>query len=341
MQRALRWAGVFLTVAAAATAQINLGDITKAVGKAKAVKKAVRGERATAAANAGAPAGAATEPSAVGDGTIALWVEKQLSSRENPLHSEVTINGKTVNIFTADTWEPVEQYLQPGWNTIEVTTTPQEPASSDNGLFFRVGPVTKDPKNNRMTMAPVLWEFRNGSDWKFDESSGTFRHALGPKVKEVTISMKVYWAGLEDERREMDRGDWVLVSSSNASSWNVPVTGTVFVNDHPLNSFSQHDRQVVITPYLKKGKNEIKIVSARVANAVRDNDIKFAIAGPARWNASEGKFTLKPVLEFRAMQGWTRNEEEGTLVNRAKPDSDVVERVITFMIKDSDQAGGA
>lgn len=289
----------------------------------------------TAQAATGGKARKTAASASSADAPLTLWVSRKYKNWESTLHSELAINGQTVDIFTSDTWQPVDKYLKEGWNTFKVTTTPQEPAEHHNGLIFRVGPVRSGDRGKKTVMAPVLWEFRNDTDWAVDD--GNYSHALGPKVKEAVLNMKFYWAGLADETRELDAGDFVLMSNPHfGADWNSPVTGTVFVNGHPFNTFSLATRQVVITPYLKKGKNEIKIVSARIDNAVRQNDLEFAIAGPAEWNASKRRYMVKPILSFTGMQGWSRNAANGRLTNKTKPDSDVIERVIPLMIKDSE-----
>jgi hypothetical protein len=60
-----------------------------------------------------------------GSEPLLLWVKRNFTSWDNPLHSELSVNGKTVNIFTSDTFEPVGQYLKEGWNTVTIKTTPQ------------------------------------------------------------------------------------------------------------------------------------------------------------------------------------------------------------------------
>ena len=121
---------------------------------------------------------------------ILLWVKRNFASWDTPLHSELSVNGKTVNIFTSDTFEPVGQDLKKGWNTITIKTTPQQPANKSNGLIFRMGPAHKTPGNDQWIMEPILWEFRNDTDWKF--ANGRYSHPLGPDVKEVTLSFKIY-----------------------------------------------------------------------------------------------------------------------------------------------------
>jgi hypothetical protein len=273
------------------------------------------------AADANAQAGEA--------GTMSIWAAKNYGTWDNPLQSEVAINGKTINIFTDEAMEPIGEQLKVGWNKITVETTPQEPANKDNHLIFRIGPTRKE--NDKVVMQPVLWEFRNGTDWKFND--GTYSHPLGPSVKKVMLEYNVYYAGMANEQGELKAGDYVLQGEPNYGSWNSPVVGTVFVNGTPLNSFMLAERQIIITPLLKPGRNEIKLVSSRVKNAIANNDINFSILGPAEWMVSENQFLVKPITKFNSMQGWTRDPKSGQLINKMKPDSGAIERVIPFILK--------
>ena len=331
----MRWlTAIALAFAATLASAQSFGDLKKVLNTAREKTNQVK-----AAAGRAKGSAAADSPAQHSDGRIMLWAERMSNGSENPLHSEVAINGTTVDIFTSDKFEPIEKYLQEGWNTVTVTTTPQEPSNAENSLIFRIGPAYRHPQEKKLAMKPVLWEFRNGTDWTMRED-GTWRHARGPKVKQVELSFQFYFAGLTAEMRELDEGDLVLMADPRSNGRNPSVSGTIFVNGTPLNTFFQPQRQVVITPYLKKGKNEIRIVSARVKNGVQENDLEFVIAGPARWNASEEKYELKPLLQFRGMQGWVRDGMSGQLLNRTDPQSDTIERVIPLLLKDSDQAGG-
>lgn len=261
---------------------------------------------------------------------MSIWAARNYSSWDNPLHSEISLNGKTVNVFTADTFESL-QGLKEGWNTITVKTTPQVPASKNNFLIFRIGPMRKDPGALKAIMAPVLWELDNGTDWSFQ--GGGFSHPLGPEVKDVTLTYAVYYAGLANEKSSIQRGDYVLSGRGRYATWNVPITATIWINGTPLNTFTRAARQLVVTSLLHPGKNEVKLVSKRVPNSIKGNDIEFDVAGPAEWNVQRKGFVVTPIVQFKAMQGWTRDGRTGQLVNPAKPDSDTVERVISFMLK--------
>ena len=265
-------------------------------------------------------------------GKIHVWVDRNFNSWDCPLHSELLINGQTVNIYTSDTFEPIEEYLKPGWNEITIKTTAQEPAEKSNALIFRIGPMAPDPRNERnVLMTPVLWEFRNDTDWKLNE--GVYSHPLGPGVKEVTLAYRFYWAGLELEKSELKAGDFVLQGKPKYGGWNSPVVATVSVNGTPFNSFLLAGRQIVITSLLKLGKNEIKLVSARVKDSIKNNDVIFEVAGPAEWFVDKNQYVLAPVTQFKAMQGWSKEPRTGQLVNKLKPEADTIERTIPFILK--------
>jgi hypothetical protein len=294
-------------------------DFAKASAEAIAARQAAEAAVQAETALTGAP--------------FVLSVSREYNSWDNPLHSELSINDVAVNIFTSETNEPIADQLKEGWNTITLKTTPQEPANKANSLLFRIGRMKKDDASKALTMAPVIWEFRNGTDWKFNDATQSFSHPLGPKVKEVTISYRIFNAGIDREVVEVSAGDYVLIGKPAYSSWNSPVVGTVFVNGTPLNSFLLEQRSVVITPLLKKGRNEIKLVSTRVKNSIARNDIQFEIAGPAEWNVAESKYTLPRVIQFNAMQGWVQDPKSGQLIQRLKPNAEEIERVIPFLLK--------
>ena len=253
--------------------------------------------------------------------TLGLWVEKNYGSWDCPLHSDLTINGKLVGNFTAASDRDVGEYLKPGWNTLTLTTQTPPPTDKENQLLFRVGPVTK--KDGKRTMSP-LWEFRNGTDWKY--ADGKYTHQLGPDTKAVTLTYKVFFAGLEAEDRPVAAGDYVVTGKQNYGSWNVPVTATVFVNNEPVNTFLGAERQVVITPYLRKGRNVIKVVSHRVPDAIAGNDIHVQVGGPAEYNVTKGRYELGRGTQFDALTGWKKHDKTGQLVNLAKGNPDTIEK---------------
>jgi Mg-chelatase subunit ChlD len=264
---------------------------------------------------------------------ISTLVKKNFNGWDNPLHSEFSINDKTIDIFTSDTFKDIGKNLKEGWNTIAITTRPQEPANDDNKLTFTIGVAQKDAKTRNLTMQVPLWRFDNGTDWKFE--GGKYSHPLGPEVKEVTLSFPLYFAGLKEEGAELKAGDYVLVGKSQFGGWNPRITATVSVNGTTLNSFLAGERQIVITPLLKEGKNEIKIISKRVKNAMEKNDIAISVGGPAEWVPAEKKFKVKPVTEAKAMQGWEEDKKTGQLVNAVDPESDTIERTVPFFLEEN------
>ncbi len=276
---------------------------------------------------------AAKAEAALTDSPFVLSVKREYNSWDNPLHTELSINDVAVNIFSSETNEPIGEQLKEGWNTITLKTSPQEPASNSNGLVFRIGRMKREEARKELVMAPVIWAFRNDTDWKFTEATQSFSHPLGPKVKEVTISYRIYNAGMDREGVELNAGDYVLIGKPAYSSWNSPVVGTVWVNGTPLNSFLLQQRSVVITSLLKKGRNEIKLVSARVKDSIAGNDIQFEIAGPAEWNVGENRYVLPRVIQFNAMQGWVKDPKSGQVIQRLKPKAEEIERVIPFLLK--------
>ncbi len=264
-------------------------------------------------------------------GNMMVFV-RQTYGNENPTFSEFRVNGTLIDVFSSNRQRPIGKWLLKGWNTISLkTTVPQEPVNDYNGLTFDIGPVRYDEEQDRLLMEPVLWTFRNDTDWEFND--GRFAHALGPSLKEVELAYRVYFAGVEHERGPVRNGDYLLSGQATYSS-NTPVTATVVVNGTTLNSFILGQRQVVITSLLKEGANDVLIISSRVPNAIEDNDITFQIAGPAEYNALEMKHEAKPVVQFKAMEGWQRNQRTGQLFSIADPKLEDVKRIIPLVVKE-------
>ena len=145
-----------------------------------------------------------------------------------------------------------------GWNTVTVRTRVRPEVTEENRLQIEIGPTRKDPETGKVVMDPVLWSFTNGTDWKHQGT--TMRHRSGPDVKEVTLTFRVFFAGLKYVSGAVKAGDYVLEHQQTYID-TPQVTSTVFVNGTPLNTFlSPGVKAVVITPLLKKGKNELDIV---------------------------------------------------------------------------------
>jgi hypothetical protein len=140
--------------------------------------------------------------------TMMVWTKRHYGSYDNPLESEVRINGEMVGTFKSESRRPVDKFLWKGWNTITVKTAPQVPANDTNGLHFAFGPVYKSPKNDELVMEREYWSFQNNEGWHFKD--GKFTHDAGPDVKEITLTFKVYYAGFDYETGEVKNGDYVL-----------------------------------------------------------------------------------------------------------------------------------
>ncbi len=269
------------------------------------------------------------------DGKVYVNVHRRWGAWENPMQAEFIINGETVDIFTTDTYSNIDSYLKKGWNEITVKTTPQEPANDNNYLEFSIGPIHTNPKNSReFFISPVLWAFDNGTDWKFQKDSGTFLHPLGPDTKEISLTYHVYYGPMDYDMLNLEKGDYILDVKRRWGAWNSPVSATIVINGTPLPTFVGAHRKLVITPLLKKGKNEVKLISHRVKDAIDGNDLECFIGGPATWSIEDKEYQFKPVTEFKAMQGWKRDKATGQLVNIQDPKAEIIERTILFMIKE-------
>jgi hypothetical protein len=179
-----------------------------------------------------------------------------------------------------------------------VKTTPQTPANGGNALFFDIGPVARDAKSGELTMPTSLWHFQNDTDWKFED--GEYKHSRAPDAKDVTLEYRLYYAGLANERSQLKDGDYVLQAAANYQSSNVPMSASVTINGTPLNSFLGGERQVVVTPLLKQGKNEIKLTTHAITDAFSDNEITFDLGGPCKYNARKMTFEMDPVVQFKS-----------------------------------------
>jgi hypothetical protein len=282
---------------------------------------------------AAGPDGAEGKP--VAD-AIELMAQRYYNLLENPLHSEVTVNGNQVDIFSGDTHKSIVKYLHEGWNAIEVITTPQQPASKDNFLTFHIGPMENSGKREVLTMRPVLWKFRNQGGWKFRD--GKYSYLPNPEAKDSSRAYQVYYAGLGHEQRSLHNGDYVVVAKPEIPARDSPVTVTLFINGTPLNTFLGEDRQVVVTPLLREGKNEIRIVSVRVKNSVDNNDMRIEVGGPADYSPRQQKYLYHRILQISGTEGWHRHDKTGQLVSQKDPEADRVERTVSFVLDKAPKA---
>ncbi|HUG90628.1 MAG TPA: serine/threonine-protein kinase [Planctomycetaceae bacterium] len=297
---------------------------------------AAPGTNAQAGSRAPAQPVAALPPEPV-DGSLALWSQRDSEYRSNPLHSVLTINDRRPVRIESDLQHPIASDLRPGWNQLTLDTTPLASAREANDLDFRIGPVSENESGNPV-MSPVLWAAHNGDDWTLKD--GRHTHRIDPDAKSVRLAFRLYYAGLRFETVQVKNGDYVVDGKPDSEYHNASVTASVFVNGTGLNTFTSQPRQVVITPLLRKGHNEIRIVSARVENCLTDNDVWVSVSGPAEWNASHNQFQTRPVASISAMTGWARNRTTSRLENTVDPQAETIERVIPLYLSDEPALAG-
>lgn len=283
-----------------------------------------------------AAAAALAAPARAADETIMLLVEKSTSS-DCALHTEVTVNGKTLGNFTSTKQVDATGLVKPGLNVITFTTTPHEPASSNNHLEFNLGPVTTSPRTKKTTMRPALLTYRNNYEWKLNEDTGVFTHPFGPNPKtpskkNVTHTYHFYYAGSGPDMAEPKEGDFVLQAEA-VFARNPSVVATVSVNGKTVGSFHGPARSLVVTDLLKPGENEIRLTTEAVANQLFHNDTSFEVLGPMAYSTAKERFLGKQVLRFKAMEGWTSDKETGVLHVKGKPGVTTYERVIRFNVE--------
>src|SRR5262245_43022436 len=86
--------------------------------------------------------------------SVMVWVDREDASRGCALQTELTINGKLVDIFSAETQKAVDRHLQKGWNTITLRTTPKADALQMNQLLLNLGVARAGAKKNQLEMDP-------------------------------------------------------------------------------------------------------------------------------------------------------------------------------------------
>ncbi|MBI3464308.1 MAG: hypothetical protein HY000_14815 [Planctomycetes bacterium] len=266
-----------------------------------------------------------------------LWVEGA-SGDANHLTSQISINGKTIGLFKAQAKQYLDADLKTGWNDITVKTTPTKPTGDCRGLWFTIGSVREDKASGEQVMDHALFSFNSHNGWRFED--GKFMHDFGPKTQDVTLSFRLYFAGLEHEDQIAEEGDYVLQSDLNSSE-NDAATATVFVNGTPLNTFFNTERQMVITPLLKPGRNEIRLVTGRVKNSSYGDYQEFQLLGPMVYNALKKTLVGGQVIQFRSMIGWQRVEATQRLVYQEQPGEKSSEEVFAFMLDQAPLSSGA
>jgi hypothetical protein len=298
------------------------------------LKGAGASEAVLARLRAGQKADLAEKPPAddPGKASVMVWVERAYG-QDCPLHSDFRVNGQLVNVFSSDSQQAIGKHLKMGWNLITLKTSVKGPEKKWNQLHFKIGPTHRDPKSDKLVMDTVLWQFDSGTDW--DEKNGKISNRLGPDVKDVTLTFNLYFAGLKREAVTIKEGDYVL--HSNASYGHNPVvTTTVVVNGTPLNTLVVPTRSdVVISDLLRKGKNEVKIITHGLKETASNNDVSCDVGGPAEYSLRQEKWMLKPVVQFKSMPGWVQDEKTLRWHVKDKPDSNSFERAVTFYLDEA------
>jgi hypothetical protein len=262
--------------------------------------------------------------------TIEVWVRQDYNN-DCPLVSELRVNGNLIDKFSSTSQRAMGKHVKMGWNTLTLKTTVRPEVKDSNSLKFLIGPTHKDPATGRTVMEPVLWSFTNRTDWS--QKNGVYRHRLGPDVKEATLSFQLLYAGAQSSKAEVKAGDFVL--QHNQDYLDTPiVTSTVFVNDQPLTTFLGQERnQAVITALVKKpGDNEVKVVTHRITNVLENNNVRFDFGGPAAYNATQEKFEMKPLLNFRSTDGWIQDKQSGQWEVSGKAPGGPLQRDFSFKL---------
>jgi hypothetical protein len=270
---------------------------------------------------------------------LMVWVDRDQPGKPCPLHTELSINGKLIDVLSTEAQKDIDRQLQNGWNTIVLKTSAKGIAKEPNHLAFRLGATRSAEKKNQLAMDPILWEFRNRHGWEWRD--GKFNNRRDPQAKEVVQSFKVWYAGLEHEpeKLQIKDGDYVLSVSSRLPD-DVPVLATVSVNGKALNTFVGNRRNVVVTPLLKEGVNELKLVATRVADCNTDNELKVQLVGPARFNAQKKMHEFPPIRELSSLEDWDRDAQTGQYTNRLQPGGETTERTVPFVVTELPKAGG-
>jgi hypothetical protein len=250
------------------------------------------------------------------------------SDRDSGLKSELRINGNLVGEFSSKASAPVGKFVKMGWNTVTLKTSVVPDVKYVNEITFNIGPVSKKAPGEPEVMDWVVWQFVNHLGWR--EKDGVLSHASKLGAKEVTLTFKLFYAGVGRENYKVAEGDYVL-KYSQYDDRTPHLTTTVFVNGTPLTTYLGNTRRnaIVITPFLTKGRNEIRMVADGVTNLLTQNDLNFAVVGPAEYSAVRQQFLLKPVLSFHSHEGWEQ-EKTGVWHAPGKPGVTRHERTVTF-----------
>eukprot|EP00913_Durusdinium_trenchii_P008797 g8263.t1 len=273
-----------------------------------------------------------TLPKFAVDSTLEIWGKKYSSSRVNPLHTKLLVNGAPVDTFEDNSqWTIAGKIREGTWNKFELLTSVHQPVKGSNYLSFGVGPVSKTTGGERMF--PVIWNFNNGDGWELKD--GKYRHR-GHSKSSAPLTFYFYFGNLKNESREPKNDDYVISGRGANTSRNPSVTATIFVNGTPLTTFSSTPRRAVVTDLLKPGYNTIRLVTHRVEGSLADNDIQIRMSGPV---AGSDK-SRRGLLWMSALTGWRRNAE-GKFTNADGADSIRLDREITLYLPDPIKPGAA
>ena len=184
---------------------------------------------------------------------------------------------------------------------------------------------------------PILLIARNDEDWKLNADTGKFTHPFGPNPKtpakkNVTVSYNFYYAGVAPELAEVKEGDYVLQMQTFFQK-NPSVLATVTVNGKSLGSFQGGRRSLVITHLVKPGENEIKLATEAITTQLEENTTDFDVIGPMTYHTAQQKFLGKQVVQFKALEGWTRDKTTGVMHVKGKPGTTTHERTIRFNLE--------
>ena len=288
---------------------------------------------------AGAAGTRADEPVAPPAAEHLTLLVDRMKNRDCPLHTEVTLNGKSLGEFQSTTHRDLSGEIRLGTNTISFTTTPQEPAGHENSLSFEIGVVTMDPMTKKSVVKTVLLRYHNNQDWQLNGDTGKYTHPFGPNPKtpdrkSVTHTYTFEYVGAAADLVDRKEGSYFL-QVEPMKDRNVSVISTLTLNGKPLGSFLGSRRALDVSRLLKAGENEIKLTTNAVANQLYDNDTQFEIIGPLSYDVAKSKFMGKRVVQFRALEGWARDSKTAQLHVKGSPDKTSYERVIRFTLNEA------
>jgi len=266
--------------------------------------------------------------------SLMVWVDREHPNHPNALQTELSINGKPVEIYSREGQKNLDKHLNKGWNTLRLRTFPRGSVKEPNQLFLRFGGTRPGANKNQLAMDPILWELRNGTGWELRD--GKYLPTANAEASEAVQSFTLWYAGFEQEpgNLKVNEGDYFLAVQAERPDV-VPVTASVSINGTMLNSFVGNRRNVAVTPLLKKGENELKLITHRVGGpAAPANDVKLQLVGPARYNAAKKMHEFAFIRELSSLEDWEQDPQTKQYRPREKPDADHVERSFAFTVEE-------